>query len=90
MKAEWKEPEELNGVLQYYLIYASLIPTSDGSVLYNNSDKFLYYELKNLTAGTTYHIRIGVSSINQFYYTFSLYFPHNCKVVFTLFHWSDT
>jgi len=84
VKVEWKEPEELNGVLQYYLIYASLIPISDGNILYNNSDKFLYYELKNLTAGTTYHIRIGVSSTNQLSYynlihvlTFFLYFPHH-------------
>ena len=67
MRADWREPVQLNGVLQRYVIYASLAADDLGDLVYNSSYLFKYYELDNLTAGATYYIRIGVSSNNLHY-----------------------
>lgn len=56
----WSKPEQLNGMLERYILYLSLDGSSPGPVVYNNSDAFTSYILTNLTAGTTYYIRLAV------------------------------
>ncbi|XP_074661048.1 usherin-like [Tubulanus polymorphus] len=60
MRVDWKLPNQPNGVIQRYLIYASTNPSANGTALYNSTDvAFLFYELKTLIAGTNYFIRIA-------------------------------
>ncbi|XP_048258912.1 usherin-like [Haliotis rufescens] len=56
---KWSKPEQLNGMLDRYILYLSLDASSPGLVVYNNSDAFTSYILTNLTAGTTYYIRLA-------------------------------
>ena len=59
----WDHPDEVNGVLERYMLYVSEQPADIGDALYNSTNLFLYYVLTNLTAGTTYFVRVAVSDI---------------------------
>eukprot|EP00058_Branchiostoma_floridae_P024730 XP_002610220.1 hypothetical protein BRAFLDRAFT_76999 [Branchiostoma floridae] len=58
--AEWIEPLELNGILERYIVYRSLVQADLGEVVYNTTaTAFRDYTLTNLTGGTTYYIRVA-------------------------------
>jgi hypothetical protein len=61
IRVEWKKPLELNGKFQRYVLYVSTNGSLLGSVMYNSSEEFYDYVLKNLLAGTTYYISLSVS-----------------------------
>ena len=60
---EWTEPDDLNGVVERYLLYMSVREDDlPGGIVYNSSDVgFRTYRNESLTAGTTYYISLGVS-----------------------------
>jgi usherin len=62
VEVRWEEPDQLNGVLQRYILYASMFPITLGHVVYNNSDFFTDYVIQDLLAGTVYYITLSVSS----------------------------
>ena len=66
IRADWEHPNQLNGVLERYLLYASTEAGALGDVTYNNTDLFLYYVMEELLAGTTYYITVGVRMICGF------------------------
>lgn len=70
-EARWSEPTQLNGVLQWYLLYVSVNVSRIGELVYNNSDFFTDYVIPDLEAGTQYFIRVGVSGV---FYTVGYFF----------------
>ena len=63
MHVSWDHPLQLNGVLMSYRLFVSVIREQIGDAVYNSTDLFLDYTLSDLTAGTTYFIRVSVSSL---------------------------
>ena len=62
IRADWVHPDELNGVLERYVLFASDSSINEiGNEVYNSSDSFTYYSISDLTPGTTYYIRLSVS-----------------------------
>ena len=58
----WFPPANVNGVLERYIVYASIdLLDEPGDVGYNDTDLFTTYTLENLVPGTTYYIRVSVS-----------------------------
>ncbi|XP_052767673.1 usherin-like isoform X2 [Mya arenaria] len=55
----WETPEQLNGVLERYILYLSTIPNLRGNAVYNSSDFFLDYTITELIAGKTYFISLA-------------------------------
>ena len=62
VEARWETPDMLNGVLERYILYVSEVAEDHGNVVYNNSDFFLDYVIDRLVPGSTYYIRLSVSS----------------------------
>jgi len=60
----WETPDQLNGVLERYIVYVSTIEGDQGIVMYNNSDLFTDYTITDLTAGSNYYISVAVSTIH--------------------------
>ena len=58
----WAHPDQPNGVIERYLLYVSEDPLQLGQIAYNSSDLFLYYIMEELSAGTTFFVRVSVSS----------------------------
>uniref|UniRef100_UPI00398F6349 usherin isoform X1 n=1 Tax=Pristiophorus japonicus TaxID=55135 RepID=UPI00398F6349 len=58
---QWKEPAEINGDLERYLLYVLTTEDnlSNGNVMYNSSDLFLEFTLKQLVPGTRYFIKLS-------------------------------
>ena len=64
VRVDWEHPEELNGVLERYILYLSHSnPNEIGEEAYNSSDTFPYFTLTDLEPGVTYFIRVAVSHI---------------------------
>lgn len=61
IEVKWEEPEQLNGVLERYLVYLSVVPEERGEVAHNTTIFFPSHILANLQAGTTYHVAVAVS-----------------------------
>ncbi|XP_053408878.1 usherin-like [Mercenaria mercenaria] len=59
VEARWETPDQLNGILERYMLYQSTIEGEVGTVIYNNSDLFLDYTITGLTAGSTYYITLS-------------------------------
>ncbi|XP_021347323.1 usherin-like [Mizuhopecten yessoensis] len=59
----WEKPEQMNGVLQRYLLYLSTEANFIGEVVYNTSDFFTNYIVPDLTAGTTYFITLSACTM---------------------------
>ena len=59
----WSAPEELNGILERYLVYmATSEQELPGDVVYNSSDVgFESYRNESLLAGTLYYVSLAVS-----------------------------
>ena len=59
---DWVHPDEINGVLERYVLHASDTNRNElGNEVYNNTDSFTYYTITDLVPGTTYYIRLSVS-----------------------------
>ncbi|CAH2254292.1 usherin [Pelobates cultripes] len=54
---EWEEPSAANGILERYIIYMST--NSIWNVIYNSTDLFLDYTIRELTPGIKYLIKIS-------------------------------
>ena len=66
IRVDWVHPDELNGVLERYVLFASdTFIYEIGEEVYNSTDSFTYYNLNDLAPGTTYFIRLSVSVLNQ-------------------------
>ena len=66
IRVDWVHPDELNGVLERYVLFASdTFIYEIGNEVYNSTDSFTYYNLNDLAPGTTYFIRLSVSVLNQ-------------------------
>ena len=66
IRVDWVHPDELNGVLESYVLFASdTFIYEIGNEVYNSTDSFTYYNLNDLAPGTTYFIRLSVSVLNQ-------------------------
>ena len=66
IRVDWVHPNELNGVLESYVLFASdTFIYEIGEEVYNSTDSFTYYNLNDLAPGTTYFIRLSVSVLNQ-------------------------
>ncbi len=66
IRADWVHPDELNGVLESYGLFASDTSVEElGELVYNSSDLFRFYVMTALTPGTTYFIRLSVSSLES-------------------------
>ncbi|XP_060070524.1 usherin-like [Ylistrum balloti] len=61
--ARWEKPEQMNGVLQRYLLYLSTEASFIGEVVYNTSDFFTNYIIPDLTAGTTYFVTLSACTM---------------------------
>ena len=73
IRVDWVHPDELNGVLERYVLFASDTTVNEiGNEVYNSSDSFTYYNLNELTPGTTYFIRLSVSILNKLYFNLKL------------------
>ena len=62
IEVKWEEPEELNGVLERYLVYLSTVEGEVGEVVHNTTIFFPSHIIDELQAGTTYYIAVGVST----------------------------
>ena len=63
LQVEWSAPAELNGALQRYILSISAADgDSADNVVYNSSDLFTSYVIANLTAGSEYFVKVGVSA----------------------------
>lgn len=60
MFLRWSSPLEVNGQLQFYALYQA-VPSEELIVVYNSSQLFEDYTLRNLVPGTTYVFQIAVS-----------------------------
>ena len=68
IRVDWVHPDELNGVLERYVLFASdTFIYEIGNEVYNSTDSFTYYNLNDLAPGTTYFIRLSVSVLNQWW-----------------------
>eukprot|EP00062_Callorhinchus_milii_P018719 gi/632972566/ref/XP_007902721.1/ PREDICTED: usherin [Callorhinchus milii] len=59
---QWRAPAEVNGILERYLLYVS---TPEGSfnttdLVYNSSDLFLDFTMRQLVPGTRYFVRLSI------------------------------
>lgn len=61
IQASWDHPDQLNGILERYLLYATYNSEVLGEAMYNSTDLFLTYVMSELLAGTTYYVTLGVS-----------------------------
>lgn len=66
----WETPDQLNGVLERYILYSSKIEGELGVVVYNNTDLFLDYVITDLSAGSTYYIAVAVCTTCLFSFWF--------------------
>nr|XP_014268858.2 usherin [Maylandia zebra] len=55
---EWSHPSQINGVLEFYLIFLSH-DSAERVLAYNSSEVFEDYTLRNLTPGTLYTITVA-------------------------------
>ena len=62
IEVKWEEPEELNGMLERYLVYMSTVIGEVGDIVHNTTIFFPSHIINDLQAGTTYYIAIGVRS----------------------------
>ncbi|XP_076156222.1 usherin [Alosa pseudoharengus] len=58
---QWAAPLEVNGVLEFYLLYLSPVG-EEPAVVYNSSELFEDHTLRNLVPGTTYLLQIAACS----------------------------
>ncbi|KAK7487113.1 hypothetical protein BaRGS_00021608, partial [Batillaria attramentaria] len=59
IEVNWEEPEQLNGVLERYLVLVSTLQEERGEVFHNTTDFYPQHVLTDLLAGTTYYISVG-------------------------------
>nr|KAG5712412.1 hypothetical protein BaRGS_023991 [Batillaria attramentaria] len=59
IEVNWEEPEQLNGVLERYLVLVSRLQEERGEVFHNTTDFYPQHVFTDLLAGTTYYISVG-------------------------------
>ncbi|XP_030630773.1 LOW QUALITY PROTEIN: usherin [Chanos chanos] len=59
---QWAKPLEVNGLLEFYMLYQSVPGQSEPAVVYNSSELFEDHTLRNLVPGTTYLFQIAACS----------------------------
>lgn len=81
--SRWSHPSQINGVLEFYLIFLSH-DSAERVLAYNNSEVFEDYTLRNLTPGTLYTITVAVSPLRlNFDFQFvRLYHIHSYVIVY--------
>lgn len=57
----WAAPMEVNGLLEFYTLYQSALG-EELAVIYNSSELFEDYTVRNLIPGSTYLFQIAVRS----------------------------
>jgi len=57
----WAAPVEVNGLLEFYTLYQSALG-EEPAVIYNSSELFEDYTVRNLIPGSTYLFQIAVRS----------------------------
>lgn len=81
--SRWSHPSQINGVLEFYLIFLSH-DNAERVLAYNSSEVFEDYTLRNLTPGTLYTITVAVSPLRlNFDFQFvRLYHIHSYVIVY--------
>lgn len=81
--SRWSHPSQINGVLEFYLIFLSH-DSAERVLAYNSSEVFEDYTLRNLTPGTLYTITVAVSPLRlNFDFQFvRLYHIHSYVIVY--------
>ncbi|XP_063040160.1 usherin [Engraulis encrasicolus] len=59
---QWSAPLEVNGVLEFYLVYLWSAGGGRPAVVFNSTELQEEHTLRNLTPGTTYYIQIAACS----------------------------
>nr|XP_006813188.1 PREDICTED: usherin [Saccoglossus kowalevskii] len=60
IEVEWNPPNQMNGILENYVLYVSIDASEFGDVVYNSTATVITsYTLNDLMPGTTYFIRIA-------------------------------
>ncbi len=59
---------EVNGLLEFYTLYQSALG-EELAVVYNSSELFEDYTVRNLVPGSTYLFQIAVRSCSLFHHT---------------------
>lgn len=60
--SRWSRPSQVNGVLEFYSVFLSRYG-AEPVLVYNSSELFEDYTLRNLTPGTGYTITVAVSPL---------------------------
>ncbi|KAJ8045141.1 Usherin [Holothuria leucospilota] len=58
IEAQWMVPNQVNGILERYVLFVSEDYQSTGEAVYNTSDLFTDFVIRDLTPGTLYYISV--------------------------------
>lgn len=63
IEAQWSAPSSVNGILERYVLFLSDTSGADGEPVYNSTDLFLDFVIRDLTPGTQYYVAVMVRLI---------------------------
>ncbi|PIK62300.1 putative usherin [Apostichopus japonicus] len=58
IEAQWTSPSQVNGILERYVLLVSDTFQSDGEPVYNTSDLFMDFVIRDLTRGQFYYVAV--------------------------------